>query len=111
MVGNPQVINCTVSTVSGVEFSSVMISWMGPGGIITMNNTRVTISPTISSGNTYTSCIHLTYLAEGDEGIYACNVMILETNAKNSTEIENLSSKYIRSIIEGKQIQAAKRCT
>ena len=26
MVGSPQVINCTVSTVSGVESSSVMIS-------------------------------------------------------------------------------------
>ena len=32
MVGSPQDIQCIVSTVSGVELSSVMISWMGPGG-------------------------------------------------------------------------------
>ena len=31
MVGSPQDIQCTVNTVSGVELSSVMISWIGPG--------------------------------------------------------------------------------
>ena len=29
IVGSPQVITCRVTTVSGVESSSVMISWMG----------------------------------------------------------------------------------
>jgi len=45
MVGSPQDIQCIVSTVSGVEFSSVMISWMGPGGESITNDSRVTISP------------------------------------------------------------------
>ena len=93
MVGSPQVINCTVSTVSGVELSSVMISWMGPGGGSIINDSRVTISPTTSSGNTYTSSLQFTYLMEGDEGTYTCNVMILGTSGSQSVVIENLTSK------------------
>ena len=82
-----------MSTVSGVESSSVMISWMGPGGVITSDN-RVTISPTTSSGNTYTSSLKFTYLMEGDEGTYTCNVMILETNGSQSVELQSLISKF-----------------
>ena len=92
-MGSPQVINCTVSTVSGVESSLVMISWMGPGGVIT-NDSRVTISPTTSSGNTYTSSLQFTYLMEGDEGTYTCNVMILETSGSKSVELQSLISKF-----------------
>ena len=88
-MGSPQVINCTVSTVSGVESSLVIISWMGPGGTIT-SDSRVTISPTTSSGNTYTSSLQFTYLMEGDEGTYTCNVMILETNGNSSIEMQSL---------------------
>ena len=92
-MGSPQVINCTVSTVSGVESSSVMISWMGPGGVIT-NDSRVTISSTTSSGNTYmyTSSLQFTYLMEGDEGTYTCSVMILETSGSQSVELQSLIS-------------------
>ena len=93
MVGSPQVINCTVSAVSGVESSSVMISWMGPGGVIT-NDSRVTISPTTSSGNNYTSSLQFTYLMEGDEGTYTCNVIILTTNESQSVELQSLTSKF-----------------
>ena len=93
MVGSPQVINCTVSTVSGVESSSVMISWMGPGGSSLLNDSRVTISPTTSNGNTYTSSLQFTYLMEGDEGSYTCNVMILEVNGSQLVELQSLISK------------------
>ena len=93
MVGSPQMIQCTVSTVSGVESSSVMISWMGPGGDTITNNSRVTINPTTSSSNTYTSSIQFTYLMEGDEGTYMCNVMILETSGSSSVVLETLTSK------------------
>ena len=92
-MGNPQVIDCTVSTVSGVESSSVMISWMGPGGDPVMTNSRVTISLTTSSGNIYTSSLQFTYLMEGDEGTYTCNVMILNTSGSQSAEIQSLASK------------------
>ena len=93
MVGSPQDIQCTVSTVSGVELSSVMISWMGPGGESITNDSRVTISPTTSSGNNYTSSLHFTYLMEGDEGMYTCNVMILETSASSFINMQTLTSR------------------
>ena len=108
MVGSPQVINCTVSTVSGVESSSVMISWMGPGGGVSgdefidgcgegpIMNSRVTIIPTvISNGNTYTSRLQFTYLMEGDEGAYTCNAMVLQTSRADSVEIRNLLSECL----------------
>ena len=95
MVGSPLVINCTVSTVSGVESSSVMISWMGPGGESIINNSRVTISPITSSGNNYNSSLQFTYLMEGDEGTYTCNVIILETIASQSVELESFLGMYV----------------
>ena len=95
MVGSPQDIQCILSTVSGVELNSVMISWMGPGGESITNDSRVTISPTTSSGNNYTSSLQFTYLMEGDEGMYTCNVMILETNASNFVDLSKLMSKQI----------------
>ena len=87
MVGSPQVINCTVTTVSGVESSSVMISWMGPGGDPVTTDCRVTISPTTSSGNNFTNSLQFTYLLEEDEGTYTCNVMILESSVLQSVEM------------------------
>ena len=93
MVGSPQMIQCTVSTVSGVESSSVMISWMGPGGDTITNDSRVTINPTTSNGNNYTSSIQFMYLMEGDEGTYMCNAMILETSGSSSVVLETLTSK------------------
>ena len=92
-MGRAQVINCTVSTVSGVESSSVMISWMGPGGSSIVNESRVTISPTTSSVNIYTSTLQFTYLMEGDGGTYTCNVMILNTSESQSVELQSLTSK------------------
>ena len=93
-MGSPQVINCTVSTVTGVESSSVIISWMGPGNSSVATDCRVTINPTISSGNTFTSSLQFTYLMEGDEGTYTCNVIILESNVSQSVEMP-LKCKYL----------------
>ena len=93
MVGSQQDIQCIVSTVSGVELSSVMISWMGPGGESITNDSRVTISPTTSNGNNYTSSLQFAYLMEGDEGMYTCNVMILGVNTSDSFELNSLISK------------------
>jgi len=92
-VGSPQMIQCTVSTVSGVEFSSVMISWMRSGGNIITNGDRVTVSLITSSGTDFTSTLNFMYLMEGDEGIYMCNVMILETSGSASVVLETLTSE------------------
>ena len=93
MVGSPQDIQCIVSTVSGVELSSVMISWMGPGGESIANDSRVTISSTTSSGNNFTSSLQFTYLMEGDEGVYTISVTILDTSNLQTVEIDSLISK------------------
>ena len=96
-VGNPLVINCTVSTVSVVEPNLVMISWMKPEGISIISDRRVIISPTTSINNTYTSSLQFTYLMEGDEGTYTCNVKILENNGSRSAELWSLTGKYNKS--------------
>ena len=80
-----------MSTVSGVELNSVMISWKGPGGDTITNDSRVTISPTISINNDYISTLEFTYLMEGDEGIYTCEVMIFTAEASDYIEIRNLT--------------------
>ena len=93
-MGSPQAINCTVSTVSGVVSISVMISWMGPGGNINATNGRVSIgSVTAGDNNMYTRSLQFTYLMEGDEGMYTCNVTILKTNGSQSVELQSLSSE------------------
>ena len=94
-MGSPQMIQCTVSTVSGVDSSSVMISWMGPGGDTITSDSRVTINPTTSSGNIYTSSIQFTYLTEGDEGTYMCNAMILETSGSASVVLGTLAGELL----------------
>jgi len=91
MVGSLQTIECRVdTTVRGV--SSVTISWTGPEGPI-MNDTRVTISPTTSSGNIFTSSLQFAYLMEGDEGNYTCNWMILQNSSSRSLEIQSFVGK------------------
>ena len=94
MVGSPQAIECIVSTVSGVELSSVMISWMGPDGNLITDSSRIIINPVTSVGNNYASGIHFIYLMEGDEGIYTCNVMILETTQASMVKLNNLTCKH-----------------
>jgi len=94
-VGDPLVINCTLSTVSGVESSLVMISWIGPGGGSITNNSRVTISQTTSSSNIYSRSLYFDYLVNGEHGTYTCNVMILETTASQSVVLQSLTSKLI----------------
>ena len=99
MVGSPEDIQCTVSTVSGVELSSVMIRWMGPGGDTIRNDSRVTISPTSGSGNNFISTLQFTYLKEGEDGTYSCEVSIQETNASAIVELNDLTGKCIYRIV------------
>ena len=95
MVGSPQDIQCIVSTVSGVELSLVMISWIGPGGESITNDSRVTISPTTSNGSNYTSSLQFTYLMEGDEGMYTCGVMILDIENMASLDLDKMIGKNL----------------
>ena len=84
-------MQCMMSTVDGVKSSSVMITWMGPGGSVITNSSRVIISLTNSTGNNYTSSLQFTYLKESDAGTYTCNVTILSTVASDSVSILNIT--------------------
>ena len=95
MVGSPQDIQCTVGTVDGVELSAVMISWTRPGGDTIASDSRVTISPTTSSGDDYISTLQFAYLMEGDEGMYTCNVMILDAASSGTAEVQSLTGELI----------------
>ena len=90
MISRRQFFNCTVSTVGAVESNSVSICWLGPeGNVINNNDNKVTIIPTISSGNTYTSSLQFHNLQAIDEGTYTCNVVIVDTNESQSASISS----------------------
>ena len=93
-VGSPQAIECIVSTVSGVELSAVMISWMGPDGNLITDSSRIIVNPVTTSGPNFTSTLSFLYLMEGDEGMYTCNVMILETMLNSVVELSNFTCKH-----------------
>ena len=93
LIGSAQEIQCIVTVVDGVESNVVMIRWIGLEGETITNDSRVTINPTTANGNKYTSTLQVTFLMEGDEGEYICNVEILETNAFNTIELANITGK------------------
>ena len=94
MVGHTLDIQCTAEVAfNGVESSSVVFVWLGPEGIPIRNDSRVTISLTNSFPNTFNSTLHFSYLMEGDDGRYTCNVMILRANQSDSIELGRLNSK------------------
>ena len=87
MVGSLQDIDCIVNTtVPGVN--SVSVSWTRPGGGIITNDSRVTISPTTSNGNIFTSSLQFDYLMEGDNGTYTCKVMMLDASTTQSIQLQ-----------------------
>ena len=88
-----------MSTVSGVDLNSVMITWIGPNGIHITSNSRMIVNPVTSIGYNYTSGLHFIYLMEGDEGTYTCKVMILESTKTGVIELGNLTCKYIMTCI------------
>ena len=88
MVGDTLSIHC-VATVSGVDPSSIMYSWVGPG------DSGVPISTTSINNTHASSSIQFTYLMEGDDGTYTCNVMILGTNGSVSVVLGPLASELI----------------
>ena len=92
-MGSPLNANCIVSTVDGVEFSDVMISWTGPG----VSANRFIMSNITSLGNnTYSRILQLDYVLKTDENNpYFCIATILEASATESFEIESLVGKYI----------------
>ena len=92
MVGNSQDIQCTaVVEFNGVEPDSVIFNWLGPERSFNTNDSRVIISPTSSTINTFVSTLQFSYLMEGDEGRYTCDVTILKTIGSSSIELGGLN--------------------
>ena len=71
-----------------------MISWIGPNGNVNTNNSRIIVNPVTSYGNNFTSGLHFIYLMEGDEGMYTCNVMILDVVKAGYVKLSNFTCKY-----------------
>ena len=97
-MGSSLNIQCTVSTVSGVESSEVMINWFIPEGSIDETNGRVSVGSVTDKGNnTYTSSLQFDYLMEGDEGLYSCRVTIRVTGVQVaiSGSLHSLTSKCV----------------
>jgi len=92
MVGSSQDIECTVQIpFNEAEPNSVMFNWTGPNGFYIANDNRVHISPIIFTNSTFTNTLQFSYLMEGDEGTYTCNVTILNTTISGNTEIKTLT--------------------
>ena len=96
MVGSPQMIYCIANTTTVLDVNMVMFSWFSPEGeAITNDDSRVTINPTTSSGNNYTSSIQFTYLMEGDEGTYTCNVTTFGMTGSALVALETLNGNLL----------------
>jgi len=94
VIGEAIDIVCTVTITSTVDRNLVNLNWVG----IT-SSSRVTVIPTFlttdeSIGNIYTTIIQFTYLMEGDQGNYICNLMIEDST--ESTIRLDLISKHIQ---------------
>ena len=102
MVGDHLRIICIVTANVGVELQSVIIVWSGPPGegsegpIDSVLGGRVTFTDVKDlGGNNFTSTLNISYVMEGDEGTYTCDVMILNATGTDSIEILNLSSQSV----------------
>ena len=94
-VGSELSLKCDVTTVRGVT-SNAEIVWMrNDTAIEEMNNSRISISPTDSNGNSYTSFLKFSYLSEDDESEYTCRVTILDTNTSESVGLNSFNCKSI----------------
>ena len=92
IVGRMQDIVCSVTTAITTDTNEVTLTWVGPDGVITEDD-RVSIIPTFSDGNTYTTILQFDYLMEDDEGVYTCDVMIGESVDSLSLELQEIISK------------------
>ena len=100
MVGDNQIIHCTINTVNGVRLKAVMVNWTGPEGTSLSNNSRTIISlPTLNSSNNSTNnfsiSLEFRYLMQGDEGRYMCNVSILQAKSSITIEVGALTGKQL----------------
>ena len=93
-VGKRHEVNCTVYTMN---HTNVNISWIGPNGIITNENSnRIIVIPTTSNGSIHTSTLQFSYVSEEDENT-SCNCTASLSGGHGSLSksftMSNLTSK------------------
>ena len=95
-VGSPLEIHCSVNTADMTNFDGVTISWTGPIGTTITNDSRLTITPTVSNGTNHISTLQFSYLSEDDEGLYECSTSVLgyDENKTASVELVNFTSEF-----------------
>ena len=94
-IGQPVDLVCSIALSSTVDPSTVELMWD-----FISNDSRVIVIPATvttddSIGSIYTTVIQFEYLMEGDEGNYACN-LIIQDSVESNFELE-LTGKDIRS--------------
>ena len=92
-MGDPLTIQCIANTTDTLDVALVEFNWMRHGEDAITNNSRVTISSTTSSGNSYISSIQFTYLMEGDNGTYTCSVSILTSSESELIMLATLTGE------------------
>ena len=105
-MGRPHNILCALYTGEVVNSSDVNITWIGPNGVITNDNTsRITVLPTISDGHNHTSTLQFSYLSDSDENTtYSCDAYLPGDHKYTSFTIRDLTSKL--DLITTRNLQA-----
>ena len=95
-VDSPLEICCSVNTADITNSDDVTISWTGPIGTTITNDSRLTITPTVSNGTNHISTLNFLYLSEDDEGLYECSTSVLgyDENKTASVELVNFTSEF-----------------
>ena len=93
-MGSPLTIQCIANTTDPFDVNDVIFTWIEPGGdTITNDDNRVTVDPTTSSGRNYTSSLQISYLMEGDNGSYTCNVTTFDMSRSATAVLGPLIGK------------------
>ena len=99
MVGSPLTIQCIANATNVLDDNDVMFTWAEPGGDTIFNDSRVTIKPTTSSGRNYTSSLQISYLMEGDEGAYTCNVTTFDKTGSATALLDPIIGNCMFNIV------------
>ena len=93
-MGDSHEIQCKIYTDKVVNASIINITWIGPNNDTIVTNNRITITATASADNNHTSTLQFLYLTEEDQGLYTCQIEILNYTKSGFFELENFSSKF-----------------
>jgi len=94
IVGSPYKLQCEVHTDQMVHFELVNINWIGPNNDTVVINDRINITQTNSIGKSHTSTLEFLYLSDVDEGLYTCNVDMLQNKKSKFFELKGAQCKF-----------------